>query len=129
MIVRTIFQFFGALLVGLLLAALLAFAPLVDRSVVLDVGNEGPLLAEGQTTTVRALFGYYLPEFAGGVSYRWTDSWARLSILNGRRLGDRPRLDLWLCGCHPEGQQPIVQLSIDHQAIAALPASGTYRHY
>jgi arabinofuranosyltransferase len=129
MIVRTIFQLFGALLVGLLLAALLALAPLVDRSVVLDIGAEGVFRAPDETTTVRRMAGFHAAESADGISYRWTKAWARLVIPNGHRLGDPLWVRLRLCGCHPDGGAPIVQVALDNQPLAELPTSGSYRRY
>lgn len=117
------------LLCGIALLALLALAPLVDRAVAVDIGAEGPFLAPDETATVRRMAGFHEPEFADGVSYRWTKTWARLIVPNAHQLGDHVWLRLRLCGCHPDGEQPTAQLSLDNRAIAGLPTSAAYRRY
>jgi arabinofuranosyltransferase len=115
--------------VSIALLALLALAPLFDRSLTLDIGAEGPFRAPDETALVRRLAGVHEPEFLDGVSYRWTKGWARMVFPNGHQLGDQLYLRLRLCGCHPEGDQPVARLALDNRPLGSLPTSAGYRRY
>jgi hypothetical protein len=110
-------------LVGLALALWLLPRPLPPREIVLGDAQPAP------TIQVRALFGFHDPETQGERHYRWSEGWARMTILNAYHVGQPLYMQLGICGCRQTGSQPAVQLGLNNQTTITLNTSDNYRRY
>ncbi len=126
MIARTTaLSLFPALLLALAAAALLAALPRPPGRVAVLAGAEGPFITEGETAQIRSFYGFYEPESAGATSFRWTNGTGNLVVRSGARLGEPLVLNLRLCRCRSDAQEPQLLLRLNGETLA--DASPTVR--
>lgn len=121
----------GALLccwLGIIAAGMAWRAP--RWSVAVDIGNEGPFIAEGRTRSFQQFFGFLEPERASDGSnrtFRWSAGYSAITFTGAQRLQPLV-LEFDLCGCRP-GSAPLpVTIEINNQVIAQLNAPERWRH-
>lgn len=99
-----------------------------DNVMTIDVGNEPPFIADGETRLFRNFFAFYSSEQWEGRSFRWTD--ARGTVVLPAMLRATPRLlEITACGCRPDATIVPVALSLNAIHIPTFEATTQWRTY
>lgn len=97
-------------------------------SVHLDIGNEGPFIAEGETRTFYNLVDFYPHEAWAGRSVRWSEEQSAVTIASALRA--QPLLiDITMCGCRKDHASVPVNLLLNDAPSITLPATDAWRRY
>lgn len=95
----------------------------------IDIGNEGPFIAEAQTKTIRNLYGYEFEEVMEGRSFRWTSDRATVSIPFAQRISGTHLLKLTLCACRYDEQPTLFTVAVNETSLVTLTATNQWKNY
>jgi hypothetical protein len=123
----------AALLLGLAASSLLAWLPRLPDQVIVQAGDNGSPLADGETEQLRNFFGFHTPESDGPLRFRWTSGEGSFVVRNGARLGAPLLLTMHICGCRTvDAEPPRLWLRVNGETLADTYATahwGEWRRY
>jgi arabinofuranosyltransferase len=102
--------------------------PMPRWSAVVDVGNEGSFIAEGETRDFRNFLVFHASEQWGGRTFRWSEERGTVTIPAALRMSPL-LLEIVACGCRPDGRMPPTQLLLNGDPLATFAAPTQWRRY
>lgn len=102
--------------------------PLPRWSAVVDVGNEGPFIAEGETSDFRNFLVFHASEQWGARTFRWSDERGTVTIPAALRMSPL-LLEIVACGCRSDGSTPPTRLLLNGDPLATFAAPTRWRRY